>query len=325
MLSIFSKENRIFHYISTMLLVLSVVYLVYEISRFDEYDSLLAAFKENSRQNFIWLLSVFILLPVNWLIEAIKWKKVCCYLEKQHLTTALKAVLAGISSGFITPNRIGDIVGRMQFMGAENRKSAVSLAAVNSLTQNLAILLPGIPLAILFFIQLQQSTIQSKTYILFLIVILLLFSITLISLPSVAGKINHHKFRSYFRGLANYTFKDMVVITGWSLLRFCVFSCQFFLMLRFFGVELSLTQAVTSIPVMYLLVTFTPSFAFSEALIRGSWAVFVIGSFAGNIPGILMAGVGLWLVNVVVPVVIGAGISSLKLWATNQVDDHVPG
>jgi hypothetical protein len=70
-------------------------------------------------------------------------------------------------------------------------------------------------------------------------------------------------------------------------------------------------------------VTFTPSFAFSEALIRGSWAVFVIGSFADNIPGILMAGVGLWLVNVVVPVVIGSVLSSLKLRVANQVDNQV--
>lgn len=320
MRSISSKENRVFHYISTILLVLSVVYLVYETSRFDDYDNLLAAYKETPRQHFIWLISVFILLPVNWLTEAVKWKKVCCYVEKQHLITAFKAVLAGISSGFVTPNRLGDIVGRMHFLQPENRKSAVSLAAINSLTQNLAILLPGIPLAILFFMQ-KQSAVQSGTYILFLITILLLFLVTLIVLPVIARRIKQEKIQTYFSGLTNYTFNDMAVITGWSLLRFGVFSFQFFLMLRFFGVELSLTEAVTSIPVMYLLVTFTPSFALSEALIRGSWAVFVIGTFADNIPGILMAGVGLWLVNVVVPVVIGSVLSSLKLRVADQVDD----
>jgi hypothetical protein len=314
-----SQDNsKLFRLISAMLFAVSVVYLVYQIIRFDQYSDLGAAFKNTGWPNFIWLLAVLILLPVNLLTETLKWRQVSCYLEKQQLSNAFKAVLAGISSGFATPNRIGDIVGRMHFLQPENRKSAVSLAAINSLTQNLAILLPGIPLAILFFMQ-KQSAVQSGTYILFLIAILLLFLVTLIVLPVMARSIKQEKIQTYFSGLANYTFNDMAVITGWSLLRFGVFSFQFFLMLRFFGVELSLTEAVTSIPVMYLLVTFTPSFALSEALIRGSWAVFVIGSFAYNIPGILMAGVGLWLVNVVVPVVIGSVLSSLKLRVANQV------
>jgi hypothetical protein len=314
-----SQDNsKLFRLISAMLFAVSVVYLVYQIIRFDQYSDLVAAFKNTGWPNFIWLLAVLILLPVNLLTETLKWRQVSCYLEKQQLSNAFKAVLAGISSGFATPNRIGDIVGRMHFLQPENRKSAVSLAAINSLTQNLAILLPGIPLAILFFMQ-KQSAVQSGTYILFLIAILLLFLVTLIVLPVMARSIKQEKIQTYFSGLANYTFNDMAVITGWSLLRFGVFSFQFFLMLRFFGVELSLTEAVTSIPVMYLLVTFTPSFALSEALIRGSWAVFVIGSFAYNIPGILMAGVGLWLVNVVVPVVIGSVLSSLKLRVANQV------
>lgn len=314
-----SQDNsKLFRLISAMLFAVSVVYLVYQIIRFDQYSDLGAAFKNTGWPNFIWLLAVLILLPVNLLTETLKWRQVSCYLEKQQLSNAFKAVLAGISSGFATPNRLGDIVGRMHFLQPENRKSAVSLAAINSLTQNLAILLPGIPLAILFFMQ-KQSAVQSGTYILFLIAILLLFLVTLIVLPVMARSIKQEKIQTYFSGLANYTFNDMAVITGWSLLRFGVFSFQFFLMLRFFGVELSLTEAVTSIPVMYLLVTFTPSFAFSEALIRGSWAVFVIGSFAYNIPGILMAGVGLWLVNVVVPVVIGSVLSSLKLRVANQV------
>lgn len=311
-------NNKFFRLISAILFAGSVVYLVYEIIRFNQYDDLVAAFKNMGWPNFSWLLAVLILLPVNLLTEALKWRQVSRYLEKQQLSNAYKAVLAGISSGFVTPNRLGDIVGRMHFLQPENRKSAVSLATINSLTQNLAILLPGIPLAILFFMQ-KQSTVQSGTYILFLIAILLLFLVTLIVLPVIARRIKQEKIQTYFSGLTNYTFKDMAVITGWSLLRFSVFSFQFFLMLQFFGVELTLMQAVTSIPVMYLLVTFTPSFAFSEALIRGSWAVFVIGTFASNIPGIIMAGVGLWLVNMVVPVVIGAGISSLKLRVANQV------
>jgi hypothetical protein len=124
-------------------------------------------------------------------------------------------------------------------------------------------------------------------------------------LPRIAIRIKNQKLQPFFSGLTNYTIIDMAVITGWSLLRFFVFSMQLFLMLRFLEVELTAAQALTSIPFTYLLVTFTPSFAFSEAVIRGSWAVFVIGGFATNTPGILMAGVGLWFINVIIPVIAG--------------------
>jgi len=305
------KTKPVFHYVSTVLLVASVVYLVYKIAHFDGYDELLAAIKHRNWSNFIWLAAVIALLPLNLLMEALKWEKVCSYLEKLKISTAIKAIIAGTSAGFVTPNRLGDIIGRMHFLQPENRKSAVSLAAVNSLTQNIAILLPGIPLAILFFMQ-HQTAIQLQTYIVFLLIMLGLFSVTLITLPKISRRIKNQQLQSYFSGLTNYATTDMAAITGWSLLRFCVFCIQLFLMLRFFGVELSLTQALTSIPLTYLLVTFTPSFAFSEAVIRGSWAVFVIGQFATNTPGMLMAGVGLWFINVIIPVIIG-NILLLKL------------
>lgn len=306
-----SSNNHLFRYLSAGFLVASVVYLAYEITRFKGYPELIGTFRNSSIEKYIWLVAVMALLPFNWLMEALKWRKVCRYLEKFKLNTAFKAILAGTSSGFVTPNRLGDIVGRMHFLLPANRKGAVSLAAINSLTQNIAILLPGIPLAILFFLQ-QQTDIKSETYILFLIVIMLLLISTLIVLPQIALRVKSQKLLPYFSGLTNYTTKDMALITGWSLLRFIVFSLQFFLMLRFFGVELTAAQAVTSIPVTYLLVTFTPSFAFSEAVIRGSWAIFVIGTFATNTPGILMAGVGLWFINVIIPVIIG-NILILKL------------
>jgi hypothetical protein len=306
-----SKKNRLFRYSSMAFLVASVVYLLFEIYRFDGYNDLFAALKENVSRNFIWMIAVVVLLPFNWLMEAMKWKRVCRFLEKVKLNTSFKAVLAGASSGFVTPNRIGDIVGRMQFLKEENLKGAISLAAVNSLTQNIAILLPGIPLAILFFAQ-HQTEIQSKTYIEFSFATLLFFILSVFVLPIIAKHTKSKHLQTYFSGLIKYSIKDIAVITGWSLLRFFVFSLQLLLMLRFFGVELTAAQALTSIPVTYLLVTFTPSFAFSEAIIRGSWAVFVIGSFAANTPGILMAGVGLWFINVIIPVIAG-NILLLKL------------
>lgn len=298
------QKQSHFHRISVVFLVVSIIYLFYEIYRFEGYVDLLTALNKNIVHNFIFLIAVILLLPLNWLFEAYKWKQICFHLEKFTLATALKAVLAGTSTGFITPNRLGDIVGRMYFLNEGNRKAAISLAAVNSFSQNIAILLPGIPLALLFFMQ-QKTEIRSGIYLIVLSSFMLLFIIGIFILPFASKRIKNDKLLQYFSGLRNYSTKDIIFITAWSELRFFIFSLQLFFLLRFFNVDLSFIQAFTCIPVTYLLITFTPSFAFSEALIRGSWAVFVIGRFSENSPGILMAGIGLWFINVILPVLIG--------------------
>lgn len=306
-----SKNNQRFRYLSTVFLFASSGYLVYSLYHFEEYDALFSALKTNINGNFSWLIAVVVLLPFNWLMEALKWKRVSRHLEKMKLGKAYKAVLAGTASGFVTPNRIGDIIGRMKFLNSENRKSAFSLALINSLTQNIAILLFGIPLAILFFMQ-QKTEIQLILYIVVLFATLLVYSLILFYLPQIAKHNKIEWLQPYYSGLSDYATNDVVVITGWSLVRFITFNVQLYCMLGFFGVELSSVHAITAIPVTYLLVTFTPSFAFSEALVRGSWAVFVIGQFASDTPSILMASVGLWLINVILPVTIGNVILALK-------------
>ena len=56
---------------------------------------------------------------------------------------------------------------------------------------------------------------------------------------------------------------------------------------------------------MYLLVTYTPTLAASEAAIRGSAAVLVLGVFSTNEIGILLTGILIWVINFIVPMAVG--------------------
>jgi hypothetical protein len=77
-------------------------------------------------------------------------------------------------------------------------------------------------------------------------------------------------------------------------------------MLQFFGVDITVAEAIIAIPTSYLFVTFTPSLAFSEAAIRSSYAVVFIGSFSENIAGIAFAGFLLWIINYGIPMLLGS-------------------
>jgi hypothetical protein len=106
--------------------------------------------------------------------------------------------------------------------------------------------------------------------------------------------------------LTGYKPQNLLLITGISLLRYVVFCAQFFFMLQFFGVQLTVLTALLAIPTNYLFVTFTPSLSFSEVAVRSSYAVLIIGALSGQVVNIAFAGVCIWAVNFAIPMLAGS-------------------
>jgi hypothetical protein len=80
----------------------------------------------------------------------------------------------------------------------------------------------------------------------------------------------------------------------------------------FFGVELHPIFGAVAIASYYLFVTFAPSLAFSEGAVRASIAILVFGVFSTNVIGIAAAGLFIWLLNFVVPMLIGSVVLGKK-------------
>lgn len=89
-------------------------------------------------------------------------------------------------------------------------------------------------------------------------------------------------------------------ISALSLARYLVFSTQLYMMLRLVGLDISAVEAISRIPYYYLLVTITPNIPISDPAIRGSWAVIAFG------PTGAVASLGLWMINTLLPVIIGS-------------------
>jgi hypothetical protein len=288
-------------------------FLAYKLLTFNQYNELFAAWHNMSFIHFGWLLAIFILLPLNWLLETFKWKMLTSNIQLINFKQAAKAILAGISTGFFTPNRVGEFVGRLLFLNPENRKAGVTLSAVNSLTQNLIMALCGIPACILFFSRTDKGS-QSdfSWFVVWIIVCAALLSLIYITLPRISRKLATSKFADkiipFTACLTEFTPVQLLGIMLVSFFRYIVFSLQFGFMLYFFGINLTPIEALIAIPTTYLFVTFTPSFAFSEAAIRSSYAVLVIGAFSGQIVGIALAGLCIWLVNFVIPMLVGSAV-----------------
>ena len=106
---------------------------------------------------YLWIISgaVILLMILNWSVEAIKWKALMERLNPISFKSALDGVLAGISTGLITPNRIGNFIGRTQLLDKELRTRATLLTFLSNLSQ----FVPSIFFGIIF----ANSTMHGKS------------------------------------------------------------------------------------------------------------------------------------------------------------------
>ena len=300
-----------------LILVASYTYLGYKLLTFHQYDTLAMQWEKTPLSQIWWLAGVIALLPLNWLLEAVKWKMLTARVQNITLNNSVKAVLSGISTGFFTPNRVGELVGRIAFLEPENRKAGVTLSIVNSITQNIVMALYGIPACILFFVYTSGKLHPDILRFTELAMIgILIAGLIFLTLPRWNWKLRTSKIYNYLKTytdcLSAYNLKDLVRIVGISMLRYAVFCVQLYCMLRFFNIALTPWQAVMSISTTYLLVTFTPSLAFSEAAVRCSYAVLIIGAYSGQVVNIALAGVCIWAVNFIIPMLIGSMVMIRK-------------
>lgn len=308
LITYFTKSS--FQNFGIVVSILAYSFLIYKLFTFNQYDKLVLQWKQMPLSQFWWLVGVLVLLPFNWYFESLKWKQLVSKVQKINLKNSFKSVLAGISTGFFTPNRIGDLVGRVIYLNAENRKAGVTLSMLNSLSQNLIMAVCGIPFCILFIsLNTRKFKINLTLYLIILILCLLIFGFVYFMLPQLSKRFkqkkNSEKIKSFTDCLLFYNKQDLLKILLISLGRYVVFCVQFYLMLRFLNVGLSVQNAFIAIPTTYLLITFTPSVAFSEIAVRSSFAVLVIGIFSSQIASIAIASICIWIINFVIPMMVG--------------------
>lgn len=284
-------------------LLASVGFLVYRFhtTKWDDFSFLEFQFSQAG-----WWLALAVLLPMNWLCETFKWKRVLSRFESISFKNAFRAVLAGMSTAFVSPNRIGDIVGRMAFLQKNTYIHAPLMAMINGMTQTLAILVLGFPSAYGFF---RSKAAEIPPHILnhtlWFLAALCVCLIVMFLLPRVRTHTFFRQWRRAIEGIGSYNLRALGTFVGWSMLRFGISCLQMYAMLRCVGVTLSPVEAILCIPSLYLFVTFTPSFSVGEGIVRGSWAVFFIGAYSNMLTAIAFAGIGLWLLNVALPSFIG--------------------
>lgn len=304
---VFKKK---FTWIKIFIMVAAYGYLIYTFINFEHYDDFSSYFKTHGLENLKYLLGCLILIPLNWLLESAKWKEVLSKIQVLSLWQAIKSVLIGLTSGFFTPNRVGEPVGRSMFLADGNKTKGVICSLICTLSQSFATLFfvcIAIVLACNIVVELEQIPQILLIRNIGIIAAVAVFFLYL-TIPFWVGKLKlkSEKLQDIARAISLISYASLLKVSLYSIVRFAVYSFQYFLMLKFFAVDINFYTAMVLIPINYFLVSIIPSVAFAELGIRGSSALLVMEPLLGNTLGVALAAMSLWFINYVIPMLVGS-------------------
>ena len=107
----------------------------------ESWVNIKASFTDTRVLNFI---LVFVLMFVNWSLEALKWKISVQGVQPVSFFKSLKAIFSGVSFSVTTPNRTGEYLGRVLYMDDGNRLRVISLTILGSISQLLVTIFFGL-------------------------------------------------------------------------------------------------------------------------------------------------------------------------------------
>ncbi|MEM6381020.1 MAG: lysylphosphatidylglycerol synthase domain-containing protein, partial [Bacteroidota bacterium] len=261
-----------------------------------------------------YLLFVVVLMPLNWFLEALKWRVFIPKDRRMKLSATMAAIFSGVTFSLFTPNRTGDYLGRILLVKAEDNWSVFSATLAGNLCQ-LSVLLLGGWCGLLYYTQsvLEISWQDYKVFLMLALMGTIIVVICLVNIQRLLTWLLKWPFLEKFKdSLAKYldlfrSYSRLILWKGlfWAGLRYFVYTQQYLLMLYFAGIEVNYIIGLAGIATLFFVQSSIPLPPALGLLARGEIALVVWGPFSDEPLRILAASFGLFIINLTVPALLG--------------------
>lgn len=310
--SMFRKPYKLVFQATVLILLLSLLY--FELTKQKNLPEIWASFKSQlTNANLIWLFLALALMPFNWLAESQKWRVFICRFEPMSQWKALQAVCAGVAVSLFTPNRIGAYGGRILFVQPENRWKAVVATLVGNFAQMLVLFsmgMLGLIWLAAYFKYLEPGYLKGFA-LAALAILVLLYWIYFNAGHFLLGAQRYWLFRAIKRFVKDWEATKYLkpsalgLILSWASLRYLIYATQYYCLLNFFDLKTGLILGYSGISTLFLLQTSLPLPPLTGLAARGNLAVLMWGQFGANEISSLAATFALWIINLILPTLVG--------------------
>lgn len=264
----------------------------------------------------VYLIICLALMLVNIFLESYKWYMLLLWAEPISYLKVLGSYLAGIAFSIVTPNRIGEYPGRILYLGGGNTFRYINVSVSGIISQLAGIYLGGF-IGLIYY-NLAFPSLIARLAVAACIIINIFIGLVFWRFESWLPKMEQSKwlrrFAVYGRLLGRVTTTKKIKVLSLSLLRVLVFTAQYLFLLKWMNVDVPIVQGFCTAALFFWVMAVIPSFALTELGIRGAVSIYIFGNFSSNTIGIVAATTGLWMLNLIVPSVIGSILIIRMKW-----------
>lgn len=316
-----AKQLKILlNYVLGPLLFIVLVYIIYKkVETQPDLPQKLEVLKNSFALKNIWkIVGLFLLLCLNWSIEARKWQLLMRPVERVNFITAIKAILSGLALSLFLPNGFGEYPARALYMKEGNRLRSVALNVAGSMAQLIVTLVVGTTsLIYLKTFAWEKSEPLEGLSVLWLngiismiilgTLILLITYFRLSWLTRLAEKIPFMlRYKYLIENVEAFHWKELTRILGLSFIRFIVFAVQYMVVLHLFEVKIDAVNAFCTTSVLFLFLAILPTIPFADVGIRGQAGTQLFGLITPDAFGVIATIAVIWFINLILPSAAGS-------------------
>jgi hypothetical protein len=298
------KSNQLLWLVLKLLTVILCCYFIFtniafnEELKFIDFYTKMMNFGVFSSKNIIFMLFFTI---INHFLEIKKWKTLTKSVKNNSWFEATEQSLASLTFSIITPNRIGEYGAKVLYYPNNKRKQILLLNFAGNFYQLAITIILGMIGLVFLYKYASFSIISTQNSI-----------IIIIALISMVGifyflKEKYSKIGDWLSKIIELlSFKNNKIVILISLLRYLVFSHQFYFLIYCFKLNISYFEAMTAISSVYLIASCIPILSLFDVSLKGSVAIIVFSIFEIDSIQILSITTLMWLLNFVFPAIIGS-------------------
>lgn len=302
------KTKQFFFVLIKLSIVVGAFYFIYQkllnndILSFTDFSDFLTKNNVFSTKTILFLL---FLTGFNWFFEILKWKILVSSIKKITFKNALEQSLGSLTASLFTPNRIGEYGAKAIYYTSNFRKRIMLINLMSNMLQMTVTTVFGI-IGFCFYILKYDPEINHYKLARFLVFVVLAIVLLSFGLTKSKFTIKGFSVEKIKRFIFQYSKNRLILGFTFSMIRYFIFSFQFYALLVIFETNLNYFDAMVIITSMYLLSSIIPSIFIFDAIIKGSVAVYLFAPTGINELIILSIITIMWLLNFVLPSFFGS-------------------
>lgn len=302
------KTKQFLFFLIKITIVIGAFYFIYTKTVHNErvgFQDFITQLEGSVFKNHTTILILLGFTITNWFFEILKWGTLASFVKKISFIDALKQSLGSLTASLFTPNRIGEYGAKAIYYQKGDRKKIILLNLLSNMMQMTTTVIFG-SIGLIYFINHFEVDIEFYRFIKLAYILAIVLAFILIGSIKGYKKIRGFYIEKIIDFDKNLSLKLHLYNGLYSVVRYLVFSHQFYFLLRLFGVETDYITLMALITSMYLLASIIPGLALLDWLIKGSVAIWVFSFIGVNELIIVTITLLMWLLNFGLPAVIGS-------------------